>query len=300
MVSAFLQRAKELGFIGVGFSQPGRPPFFDRFTAWLSDQKHADMGWIERSAALREDPLRLLEGCRTIISLAYPYPPSRPETPDGFCVSRHSDPTSEDYHERLRRICGTLCSLLEVIYEGSASRICVDSAPILEKSIAWASGIGFLGKNTLLILPGYGSYVYLAEILSTAPIALPPPHPLDNQCGSCALCVDACPTGALERPFYLNAARCLSYLTIEYKGKLGAGRGEAAGKSFFGCDRCQEVCPFNGGKSSAQVSLPTINDLLAMDEKDFQQRFGRTALGRAGLDKLKTNIRAITSVGEPT
>ena len=300
MVEALIEKAKELGFVGIGFSRPGRPPFFDKFTAWLSNRKHADMAWIESSVPLREDPAKLLDGCQTIISLAYPYPHSKPRTPDGFCVSRHADPTSEDYHNRLRKICSYLSRLLKEIYEGSRSRICVDSAPILEKSIACASGIGFLGKNTLLILPGQGSFVYLAEILSTALIAFPPPHPVDNQCGSCSLCVNACPTGALERPFYLDAARCLSYLTIEYRGKVAADRGETIGESFFGCDRCQEVCPFNGGKSSATVSLPPINDFLAMDEKIFDQRFGWTTLGRAGLEKLKTNIQALTAVGEPT
>jgi len=218
MVSAFLQRAKELGFIGVGLSRPGRPLFFDRFKAWLSDRKHADMAWLERNINLREDPTRLLKGCLTIISLAYPYPRSKPETPEGFCVARYADPGAEDYHARLRRICSDLAGLITETYGGSRFRICVDSAPILEKSIACAGGIGFIGRNNLLIIPGHGSYFYLAEILTTAPVEFSTLDPGNNRCGSCTLCVDSCPTGALERPFFLDASRCLAYLTIEYKG----------------------------------------------------------------------------------
>jgi len=300
MVSAFLQRAKELGFIGVGLSRPGRPLFFDRFKAWLSDRKHADMAWLERNINLREDPTRLLKGCLTIISLAYPYPRSKPETPEGFCVARYADPGAEDYHARLRRICSDLAGLITETYRGSRFRICVDSAPILEKSIACAGGIGFIGRNNLLIIPGHGSYFYLAEILTTAPVEFSTLDPGNNRCGSCTLCVDSCPTGALERPFFLDASRCLAYLTIEYKGKVGADYGKDLGKSFLGCDRCQEVCPFNKGKEPPSIALPPVGDFLTMDEALFEKSFGWTALGRPGLRKLQTNIQALTGGGERT
>lgn len=302
MLAALLQRARNLGFIGIGFTRPGRPLFFDRFTAWLADRKYGDMAWLARNTNLREDPSALLKGCRTVISLAYPYPGSKPVTTDGFCVSRHADPAAEDYHGRLRRICDNLAGLIAETHAGSRSRICVDSAPVLEKSIASAGGIGFIGKNNLLIIPGHGSYFYLAEILTTALIEFAPPDPapdpMETRCGSCALCVEACPTGALERPHYLDASRCLSYLTIEYKGKWRAAQGKNPGKSFFGCDRCQEVCPYNQSKEPPRIALPPLEDLLTMDETLFEKKFGRTALGRAGLEKLKTNIQAITGGSE--
>jgi epoxyqueuosine reductase len=107
------------------------------------------------------------------------------------------------------------------------------------------------------------------------------------------LCVDSCPTGAIERPFYLDASKCLSYLTIEYKGEVDNENGEKIGGCFFGCDICQEVCPFNGAEGSNQVSLPSAEDILKMDEEDFQEKFGKTALARAGLEKIKSNIRVV-------
>jgi epoxyqueuosine reductase len=296
MLSSFIERAKGLGFIGIGFSRPERPLHFEKFSAWLSENKHADMSWLKRNTELREDPTRLFRGCRTIISLAYPYPPEKPCTPDGLTVSRYCQPAQEDYHHRLKRLCRALESQINEMYGGTRTRICVDSAPILEKSFACSSGIGFMGKNSVLIIPGYGSYLYLAEILTTAPLEFLASEPMENQCGSCSLCIDSCPTGAIERPFCLDAAKCLSYLTVEYKGEVGSESGEKMGDCFFGCDICQEVCPHNEAEGSKHISLPSTDEILKMDEEDFQKRFGRTALARAGLKKIKSNIRVCHSL----
>ena len=249
-------KAKDLGFIACGFSRPSRPLYFDEFRTWLSDGKNADMAWLERNLDTRQDPTILLKGCKTIISLAYPYPSQKPGTPEGFTVSRYSQPTKEDYHFRLRGLSGELVDLIGEIYPGSHSRICVDSAPILEKSFAFSSGMGFIGKNNMLIIPGHGSYFYLAEILTTAQLEFLFPEPMENQCGACTVCIDSCPTGALEKPFYLDASVCLSYVTIEQKGKTKADMGRKMGDCFFGCDRCQEICPFNEGEASMQIHLP--------------------------------------------
>jgi epoxyqueuosine reductase len=290
---ALTDRAKSTGFAGIGFSRPERPLYFDRFRAWVSHRKHADMSWLARNMEVREDPGRVLEGCQTIISLAYPYPRQKPATPDGFTVSRYSHPTKGDYHYRLKNLCKKLAVMIEETFPGSRSRVCVDSVPLLEKSFACASGVGFIGKNNMLILPGYGSYFYLAEILTTAPLEFPSIEPSDNKCGDCTLCIDACPTGALEKPFYLDASRCLSYLTIEYKGTVSGEYGKKMGHCFFGCDRCQEVCPFNEDEIPKQITLPSTEEFLGMTEEDFKERFGKTVFSRAGLEKLKTNIRAI-------
>ena len=298
MLSTLINKAKDLGFMACGFSELKRPLYFEKFDAWISDHKNADMSWLERDMQVREDPSRLLKGCRTIVSLAYPYSSRKPETEDSFTVSRYSQPTKEDYHSRLKGLCRKLVNLVEEIYPGSHSRICVDSAPILEKSLACSARIGFVGKNNMLIIPGSGSYFYLAEILSTASIGCLPLEPMDNQCGTCTSCLDSCPTGALEKPFYLDASKCLSYLTIEHKGKITRENGRKMGNCFFGCDRCQEVCPFNGGEMSRQTSLPSTDEFLEMDDEDFRERFGKTAFARAGLEKLKTNIQVARSHGE--
>ena len=298
MISTIVNKAKGLGFITCGFSSPKRPLYFDKFRDWLSDGKNADMSWFERNVEIREDPASLLKGCKAVISLAYPYPSQKPGTPEGFTVSRYSQPTKEDYHFRLRGLSGELVDLIGEIYPGSHSRICVDSAPILEKSFAFSSGMGFIGKNNMLIIPGHGSYFYLAEILTTAQLEFLFPEPMENQCGACTVCIDSCPTGALEKPFYLDASVCLSYVTIEQKGKTKADMGRKMGDCFFGCDRCQEICPFNEGEASMQIHLPAADQFLKMNDKEFVEGFGRTAFARAGLEKLKSNIRAIMAHDE--
>jgi epoxyqueuosine reductase len=290
--TALVEKAKSIGFIAVGFTGPDRPPYFDHFTAWLAAGKNADMTWLSRNLEVREAPSRILENCLTVISLAYPYPDVKPQTKDGFSVARYVDPTRKDYHTRLRSLSRKLISFIEETFPGSRSRACVDSAPVLERSLAVAGGVGFLGKNNLLIVPGYGSYVYLVEIFTTAPIPFAPVAPVPASCGLCTLCLDACPTGALEGPFAFNASKCLSYLTVEYRGDLNEDLSEKMERCFFGCDRCQEVCPFNGGRVTSEAVLPSTRELLDMEEAMFRERFGKTAFARTGIEKLKSNIRA--------
>jgi epoxyqueuosine reductase len=295
MISSLPDKAKDFGFIACGFSEPKRPLYFDQFSAWISDRKNAGMSWLERNMDVREDPSRLLSSCRTVITLAYPYPSQKPGTVDGFTVSRYSQPGETDYHVRLKALCGELLNVVEEAYPRSYSRVCVDSAPLLERSYACSSGIGFLGKNNMLIIPGHGSYIYLAEILTTAPIHMASSESMENRCGTCTSCVDSCPTGALERPFYLDASKCLSYLSIEDKGKIDEETGIRMGDCFFGCYRCQEVCPLNEKEGSTQISLPSTDVFLEMNDNEFKKRFGKTTFARAGLEKLKTNIQGMKS-----
>ena len=288
-----MRQAKAMGFIGIGFASPARPVFFDQFTSWIAARKNADMLWLERNLHLREDPSLLLEGCMTIISLAYPYPNSKPCTPDGLTASRYTCPNQDDYHSRLKKLCKEVVKVLKRYDCECFTRICIDSAPVLERSIAWSAGIGFLGKNNMLIIPGMGSYFYLVEIFTSIPLEFPPAQEMDSQCGSCTRCLDACPTGALECPFSINASKCLSYLTIEHKGQVGLREGKNMGDCFFGCDRCQEACPFNAQDNTKDIMLPSLDEIMNMKDDEFIQRFGRTAFKRAGIEKIKGNIRAI-------
>jgi len=296
VIFSFVEKAKSLGFVSVGFSQSERPLFFDKFCEWIAAGKHGKMHWIERHLDLRENPGRLLKGCQTVISLAYPYPSKKPSTPDGFTTARYTEPKKIDYHDRLKMLAQRLAHSIVEHHPGNRTRVCVDSAPILERSFAYASGMGFLGKNNTLIIPGYGSYFFLAEILTTALLPLSKTDPMENGCDSCTRCVDACPAGALESPFSLNASKCLSYSTIEYRGAVDKETGRKMGDCFFGCDVCQEVCPFNQEISSKDFSLPSTNEILRMGEKDFKVKFGKTAFARAGLKKIKSNIEAIRSI----
>ncbi|HUT71286.1 MAG TPA: tRNA epoxyqueuosine(34) reductase QueG [Desulfatiglandales bacterium] len=289
---ALTERAKELGFIAIGFSKPRTPIHFDFFLSWLEDSEVGDMTYLKRNVDLRKDPGRLFDGLQTIISLAYPYPASKPSTPDGYAASRYTTPQQEDYHLRLRRLTKQLCTLITESFPGSRSRVCIDSAPVLERSFAVTGGTGFVGKNTMVIVPGHGSYCFLVEILTTAPFQIPPVMEMESRCGTCTKCIEACPTGALRAPFHIDVSRCLSYLTIEAKHDIDKKMGEKMGNTFFGCDVCQEVCPFNKAEIPT-VSLPSTDRIVQMSEVDFKRTFGKTAFERAGLNKLKRNIRAL-------
>lgn len=290
--TTFVSFARGLGFTAVGFSRPQRPAHFDSFLRRLEDQQHGDMTWLERNPEVRENPSRLLEGCRTVVSLSYPQPDTRHETEDGYGVARYADPSQEDYHLRLKKLGDDLSGWIQTRYPGSLSRVCVDSSPILEKSIAWQCGLGFIGKNTLLLIPGYGSYFFLVEILTTASMLYPVLEPMENRCGSCTACMDACPTGALEKPYHLNASKCLAYLTIEHKGDVSPALGPEMKRCFLGCDTCQEACPHNKGIPTAEASMPSSDEILHMGKEDFKERFGRTSLARPGMEKIKSNLRA--------
>ena len=293
--SRLIEKAKNLGFIAVGLSRPDRPMFFDQFCEWIAADKQGDMRWIGKHLDLRENPKMLLEGCQTIVSLAYPYSSKKPCTPDGFTTARYTEPKKNDYHDQLRGLGRSLSRILVEEYPESRIRICVDSAPILERSFAYASGMGFIGKNNMFIIPGHGSYVFLMEILTTASLPLSKNKPVKSQCGTCTKCVDACPTGALEAPFSLDASKCLSYLTIERRGAVDSKSGKYMDNCFFGCDVCQEVCPLNTGSYSRDFSLPSTDEILRMETEYFKEQFGKTAFARAGLVKIKSNIIAIRS-----
>jgi len=292
MNQVFVHKAKELGFIAVGFSQPTTPSYYDFFCQWLKEFEIGDMHYLKRNMDIRRDPSLLLKGLKSIISLAYPYPASKPSTPDGYTASRYSTPQEADYHLRLKKLGKQLCTFIAEIFPESKSRVCVDSAPLLERSFAAMSGVGFIGKNNMLIVPGYGSYSFLVEILTTAQFSFSPYNGIENMCGSCTKCIDMCPTGALKAPFYIDVSKCLSYLTIEAKDAVDKKTAKKMGNTFFGCDVCQEVCPYNK-KESGVVALPSTKEILAMTEIDFKRVFGKTAFERAGLEKLKKNIRAL-------
>jgi epoxyqueuosine reductase len=299
MLSSLINRAESLGFLAMGCSRAQQPPFFEKFVAWLTDKKNAELLWLERNVEVRENPARLLDECRTVISLAFPYPSEKPGTPDGFTIARYARPSEADYHLSLKGLCQHLAHMISEAYPGTHTRICVDSAPIMERSFAYSAGLGFMGKNNMLIVPGHGSYLYLAEILTTAPFEFTPARPMESRCGQCTFCIEACPTGALEAPFRLDVSRCLSYLTVEHKGGVEDKAAKLMGDCFFGCDRCQEVCPFNGVHPSPKVCLPSTEELMKMDEKGFREKYGRTSLSRPGLAKLKGNIRAVRTNRRP-
>ena len=312
----------ELGFDRVGFAPVGQQPDFARFEAWLADGCAAGMDYLSRGAEARRDPARLLPGARSVImvSVSYHAPPAGGDrggeaagpaagsaapagaeetAPAGFGrVSRYA--RGRDYHRVLKARLREAGRLLAERHGARATRICVDTAPLLERSLAARAGLGWIGKNTCLVDPELGSWTFLGGLITD--LDLPPDAPQPDGCGDCRACLDACPTGALVAPGRLDARRCLSYLTIEHRGPIPPEPAARLGDRVFGCDRCQEVCPFNAVARATRredfrprpgQSLLELAPLLDLDRAGLVARFAGTPLMRAGEAGLARNARAV-------
>lgn len=295
--------AMSAGACAVGFArcEPVDDAVCRNYESWIGEGCHGSMAYLERYTDVRRDPALLLPGARTIMVCAFPYYDS--DECSGLKLARYA--RGDDYHEVLRSRLQPVAELLD--REGCRQRICVDTAPIFERYWARKAGVGFTGRNRLLIVPGRGSYVLLAEILTDVEIA--PDEPLEHQCDGCGRCVSACPGGALRAPSGFDARRCLSYLTIEHRGELPAevgGRplGPLMGDCVYGCDVCQQVCPHNVGVPETALRefrmRPALRclrraDILQMDQPTFSAIFRHSAVKRAKLAGLQRNASALPS-----
>lgn len=263
----------------------------DAYDQWIAMSHHADMHYMERHAPLRQHPRSVLPSAASVISAAFAYPLSR--TRSGIA----SYALGQDYHKVLRRRLQPVVRMLKDRFSAEA-RICVDSAPVAERVRALNARLGYIGRNRLLIVPGVGSRVLLAEIVTSLPLPRRwPPH-INDSCGDCRRCIDACPGHALDdtTPAGFDSRRCLSYLTIECRSPLVPG--SVPSGVMFGCDVCQRVCPKN---TDAPVSLPefepnpaiatlTPKEILEMSQDDFDRMSQGSPVRRAGLEGLKRNI----------
>ncbi len=309
----FREEAKREGFSRVGIARAGEPPRFDLFRGWIAAGRHAGMAYLEETIEVRASPENLLPGAKSVVCLAAPHRPEAPAAADGSLIARYA--AGPDYHGWLReRTIRVARAAAERIGAPIRWRACVDSTPLAERSYAAAAGLGFIGKNGCLIDRDLGSYLLLAEIVTD--LDLPPDEPVAELCGSCARCLESCPTDAFLEPGFLDAARCLSYWTIEHRGPLPEEIKEALGDHVFGCDVCQEVCPWNltaaahrhslpsppgrgvGGEGTASPPLPTRAEWLAMGPGAWRRRFGATALNRAGRRGIQRNAAASAGATE--
>ena len=292
----------ELGFARVGFAAIDPLEIgAQRLAAWLSEGRHAEMTYLEGP---RHDPRHLLAGAKTLIAVALAYPASRELVPlrraaQGApltgVIARYA--RGEDYHDvmrkKLRRLADAVANLLG---RPVLARHCVDTAPLLERAAAERAGLGFASKSTMTIIPGLGSYVMLGELLVDAEIS--PDTPMAPRCGSCRLCLDACPTGAFVDAHVLDARRCISYLTIETSGPIPRELRPLIGVRVFGCDVCQETCPFNASPSRPAESAlgrrealqePDLLALLNLGSAGYRRLVRRTALRRVSRTTLQRN-----------
>lgn len=301
--------AHRLGFFACGLA-PAEPLSAERIARreeWLAEGCHGEMDYLARNEDKRRDPRLLVEGVQTIVSVAMNYytsaPPPHPDgTPCHIPIARYA--RGKDYHEVMKSRLHRWLELLQERYGAShleGSRAFVDTAPVDERYWAWRAGLGWIGRNAQLILPAAGSYFFLGELFLTLP-ADAYDRPMPDRCGTCTKCVQACPTQALRPDRGMDARKCLSYLTIEYRGEtLPPAAARSVGNMFYGCDRCAECCPWNRrARPTDEPDFQPSEALLAMTPDDwrhltleqYRALFKGSAVKRAKYDGLMRNIES--------
>ena len=292
-------QAKSLGFMSVGISKAG---FLEeeapRLEKWLNNNMNGKMSYMERNFDMRLDPRKIVEDAKSVISLTYNYFPKKEPDKSGFKISKYA--YGRDYHFVIKE---KLRNLLEFIKDNTGDingRVFVDSAPILERAWAKKSGLGWVGKNTNLISKQHGSFFFLCEIILD--INLNYDYIETDHCGSCTACIDACPTDAISEPYTVDGSRCISYYTIELKDKMPDYAKNTYDDWIFGCDICQDVCPWNRFSRTHNEPLfnpkdeflsISKNDWIEMTKETFNKVFKNSAVKRAGFDGIKRNIEFI-------
>jgi epoxyqueuosine reductase len=290
------ERAHALGFDLAGVT-PARPSQHAAFlTDWLAQGYAGEMSYLQRNVEKRLDPRRILPGARSIVAVGMSYGTAGAPTadPSRGRISRYAQ--GDDYHDlmgvRLRELLTFIQKEAQQEVEG---RVYVDTGPLLEREIARRAGLGWIGKNSHLLHPRWGSWLFLGEILLD--IELEPDEPWSaGRCGTCTRCLEACPTGALVAPRLLDARRCIAYLTIELKGSIPYELRPLMGNRIFGCDVCQEVCPWNQtatrptGLPREGLMDPPLLSLMGMDEEAFRRRFKESPIQRARRQGLLRNV----------
>lgn len=288
--------AKRLGFLSCGISRAG---FLEeeapRLEAWLKENRHGQMQYMENHFDKRLDPTLLVDGAKSVISLLLNYYPEKEQSVEGYKISKYA--YGQDYHFVIKhRLKELLQSIQENIGE-VGGRAFVDSAPVLDKAWAAKSGLGWIGKNSNLLSKQVGSFFFIAELV--VDIELEYDHAVTDHCGSCTACIDACPTEAIIQPYVVDGSKCISYFTIELKDNLPADMKGKFDEWAFGCDVCQDVCPWNRfSKPHAEPLFNPHPELLSMSKKDweeitedtFRKVFKNSAVKRTKYEGLKRNI----------
>jgi epoxyqueuosine reductase len=305
-----------MGFDRVGVAAAEPTPETEFLRRWVARGFAGEMDYLVRRLEERVDPRRVLEGARSIVAVSLVHDPGIEEPSRGHAhgtVARYAG--GDDYHHVLRERLRAYEAGLEILAgQPIRTRSYVDTGPVLERVYAARSGLGWIGKNTCLIDPELGSHLFLGVVITDLALRANAPEP--DHCGTCRACLDACPTQAFEAPYVLDATRCLSYATIEQRGAIPDAMREAQGNRVFGCDVCQEVCPWNSRRRRrippdplglrarltprSEWRAPALEWLLALDEESWQRATRRTAMRRAGRRGLLRNaLIAAGNSGDP-
>lgn len=301
-------RAQDLGFGLIGFAPADPLEGAEFYARWLAHGYAGEMDYLRRHQGERADPERLVPGARTVICLGFNYyqPTAEPVDPLRGRIAAYA--RGDDYHDllktRLRELWKFIC---EQTNEGARGRYYVDTAPVLERELACLAGLGWWGKNTCLINKRGGSHFFLAEIITDLNFEYD--TPATDHCGSCTRCLDACPTQAFPQPYVLDATRCISYLTIELKGGIPRPLRGDMGNWIFGCDICQDVCPWNAKaesasepslRSRAELDNPPLLELMGLGTDEFNARFRRNPAKRPKRRGMLRNAAiALGNAGRP-
>jgi len=290
-------RALEVGFDAVGIAPATAVPG-DLLQLWLARKYHGSMDYMARTAEKRRDPREVLPSVRSIISvgLNYLHPYQLPyHRSDLAVISRYASGT--DYHEVMEKKLAELGAFIQELQPGGETRFYVDTGPVMDKHWAAQAGIGWLGKHTNLLSRDLGSWFFIGEIL--VELDLEYDAPVEDLCGSCTSCIDSCPTEAIVEPYVLDGRKCISYLTIELRGEIPTAHRESVRNLVFGCDICQDVCPWNNTSLvSSQPDLgpreenqsPSLKELARLSPEDFQKRFQKSPVKRAKWKGLMRNV----------
>ncbi|HEX7026074.1 MAG TPA: tRNA epoxyqueuosine(34) reductase QueG [Gammaproteobacteria bacterium] len=297
--------ARELGFADIRITDTDVSLYVDRHTQAIDAGLHGEMHYLERNQVLRYDPQKLLPGTQRIICARMDYLPDsvetleRLKTTDRAYIARYA--LGRDYHKVMRKKLTQLAQRLEAVIGPYGYRAFVDSAPVLERQLAEKSGLGWIGKNTLLLNESAGSWFLLGEIFTDLllPVDKPPSATPEKRCGSCRACLDVCPTNAFVKPWLLDARRCISYLTIEYKGSIPVELRPLMGNRVFGCDDCQIFCPWTkfSPRSNAEAFQPRhklddagLVELFLWSEQEFLEKTAGSPIRRAGYECWQRNL----------
>ena len=301
--------ALALGFDACGFARVDAPwPASARLAEFVAAGRHGTMDWIERTAERRAHPRSMWADARTAIVLGLNYGPQRDplealQRRSQGAISVYAQ--GDDYHDLIKRRLKQLAGALQARLGGEV-KVFVDTAPLMEKPLAEAAGLGWQGKHTNLVSREFGSWLFLGAVLTT--LALEPDQPGGDHCGACRACLDICPTGAFPAPYQLDARACLSYLTIEHAGPIPERYRAALGNRIYGCDDCLAVCPWNKfAQASHEAALqareslvsPPLAELAALDDAAFRALFAKSPIKRIGRDRFVRNVLyAIGNSGE--
>ena len=298
--------ALRLGFdaCGIAKAEPIRQEVAEEFREWLRQGHHASMQYMENHLEKRLNPQLLMEGVRSIVCVALNYKPSAQQNQEGYQLAAYA--LGRDYHdivkEKLHQLAAYIIGQWEDEEQPVSYRAFTDSAPVMERYWAMQAGIGWIGRHHQLIIPKSGSMFFLGELFLNIPLAYD--QPAMSHCGNCTRCIEACPTGALSAEGPFRAERCLSYLTIENREEIPPEMKDKMGSTIYGCDRCQQACPWNTmGAPTREPALQPKEELMTMtreqwqhlSEEDYRRLFKGSAVKRAKYSGLMRNIQAVAS-----